>query len=627
MADKAKIPDQEASEPVLDEELPLPEVMPGKEGKAEPAAEEESAVEAETLEEPMAETEAEPPKKSETSVGDSRWARFKSWYLGNKKKSIPLTVLVLLLIIFGIPSSRYKLAGVALAKNYTLQVMDATANTPVSGALVSSGMVSTQTDGNGQARLKLSVGPHKLSISKKYYQDATTNVTVPILGQKSTPLVAFNATGRQVKVVVSNTISHQKAGDVKIKVLDIEAKTDKDGNATIVLPVGIASSQATLSADGYNDSAVTVEISDKTIKENKYNLTPAGKIYFLSKKSGKIDVVKTNLDGSDRKTVLAGTGKEDDTGTVMLASRDWKYLALLSRRDSDLAKLYIIETATDQTTAVDEGNADFILYGWSDDNFVYRVSRKNTQAWQANAQALKSFNAKSKQLKVLDKTDGGGSNDYDYAREGYRSVYLLEGNVIYVKSWENNYSNPGVLEGKQDGIYSITATGLNHKSLKSFDAKKRVYITSILYQAGQVYYQVQDGSELNYLYFIYKDGKVEHKSELAEDFYKNFWEDDKTYLQSPSGNETFYAESRDGKSVMMIGDENGEDGTEIASLSDEFRVYGWFSDNYVLVSKKSSELYIMPHGGVKDESKLFKISDYHKPAVNYYGYGGGYGGI
>jgi hypothetical protein len=58
-------------------------------------------------------------------------------------------------------------------------------------------------------------------------------------------------------------------------------------------------------------------------------------------------------------------------------------------------------------------------------------------------------------------------------------------------------------------------------------------------------------------------------------------------------------------------------------LSD-YDTYGWYSDNYLLVSKNSSELYVMDKAG---KQTALKISDYHKPAQVFTGYGGGYGGL
>lgn len=594
---------------IVDAELPLPD-------QAE--TEDKSSVQA--LEEPEEKETTKKPNKD-----DSRLQRFKHWFGANKKKSIPLSAGVLLLLLLALPLTRYKLAGLVVKKDFIVQIVDSTANTPVSGAKVSSGSQSAETDGNGQVVLHLPVGNHNLAISKKHYTDTTAKVLVPILSQKNKPELKFVATGRQVKVLTTNVIGGEKISDVKVTVADVEAKTDKDGSATIVLPAGSGSQKASLSADGFNLAEVTIEVSEQVIKENKFNLTPSGKIYFLSKKSGKIDVVKSNLDGTERTTILGGTGKEDDTGTVLLASRDWKYLALLSKRDGGDAKLFLIETDNDKISAIDEGNANFNLSGWSDDNFVYRVERKNIPNWQPNAEALKSFNAKSKQLIVLNQTNAGGSNDYDYAREVYGSVYLIDSQVVYEKSWNNNYSNPGTLVGKQDGIYSISATGSGAQTLKTFNSSEDNYVSAIPYEAQQVYYRVEGSGSVKY--FAYTNGKLTSEDDLAEDFSEYYLHADKTYLQSPSGNQTFFVESRDGKNVLMIGDQDGGEGKEIITLSDEFRVYGWFSNEYVLVSKKSSELYIMPRAGVKEESKLLKISDYHKPAQTYYGYGGGYGGI
>ena len=72
--------------------------------------------------------------------------------------------------------------------------------------------------------------------------------------------------------------------------------------------------------------------------------------------------------------------------------------------------------------------------------------------------------------------------------------------------------------------------------------------------------------------------------------------------------------------------ENGESAKQVVGLSD-YQAYGWYSDDYLLVSKNSSELYILPAAGLTDLTKAIKISDYHKPAVSFYGYGGGYGGL
>src|SRR5690606_15271214 len=132
--------------------------------------------------------------------------------------------------------------------------------------------------------------------------------------------------------------------------------------------------EAILSKDGFNDTKVKIKVPARDAKDDDrtfaYTLTPTGKIYFLSKRTGKVDVMKCNLDGTDQAVVLAGTGSEDQDDTQLLASTDWKYLALKSRREGKYSKIYIINTQDDKLITADEGEASFQSYGWIDHNFV-----------------------------------------------------------------------------------------------------------------------------------------------------------------------------------------------------------------------------------------------------------------
>src|SRR4051812_27190125 len=99
----------------------------------------------------------EPLKEQDQQTGDkkplqkkhlSKSQRFVDWYKDNKKKSVPLTILLLLLFLAVLPMSRYTAAGLVLKKDFSLQVFDTKTISPVSGATVSLGAVSTTTDAN-----------------------------------------------------------------------------------------------------------------------------------------------------------------------------------------------------------------------------------------------------------------------------------------------------------------------------------------------------------------------------------------------------------------------------------------------------------------------------------------------
>jgi hypothetical protein len=577
--------------------------------------------------EPIAKQTAKPIKIN----GESRWKRFTNWYKENKKKSIPLTLLVLVILLSVIPWTRYKVAGLMLKNNLTVKVTDSTTGTPVSGADLSLGSVKAATDGSGKAVLpNAKVGTHSLLITKKYYKDSSTKVLVPILKQKGSTSVRLVATGRQVKISVKDLINRSALGNVDIKVAGANAKTDKSGTAIVVLPVGTKSEKGTLSLDGYNNADVTVKGNDQTIQENSYTLTPSGKIYFLSKLSGKIDVVKTNLDGSNRQTVLAGTGKEDDRATVLLASRDWKYLALLSRRETGSTKLYLIDTSDDSLKTVDgDANTAVTLAGWSNHNFIYSIDRQKTENWQPNKQALKSYNASNGKITLLAQTTASGSNTYDFIGQSLGEVYAYDDQIVYGMNWAAGYNSWSQLNAKQATLNSIKPDGANNKTIKSFSVAadtqtSGVTISTKAYKPGGLYILFSDGSAAHYYNYNYENGQVKDDSSLTDD---KFWSTNyPTYLESPDTKAVFWNEPRDGKNTLFVGNDDGENGKQIATLSD-YQTYGWYTDNYLLVSKNSSELYIMPRSGLSKDSAAIKISDYHKPAQSFPGYGGGYGGI
>ena len=489
--------------------------------------------------------------------------RFKNWYKTNHKISLPITGVVALIIIAGIvPWTRYKVAGLVIKHNLTVQVSDSVAGTPVSGATVSAGGASALTNGSGKATIHIKVGTQKVLIAKKYYTSTSASLFVPLLSQKTTPDVQLVATGRQVKITVTNLINKARVANIDIKVADIVAKTDSSGNALIVLPAGKTTYAATLSASGYNNVTQNITVNDKTIQQNDLTITPAGKVYFLSKLSGTVDVVKTNLDGTDRQTVLAGTGNESDSGTVLLASRDWKYLALLSIRDtSGNAQLNLIDTTNnDQLTNIDKGDATFTPAGWLGDDFVYQVDRNNVATGDSGAEAIKSFNATNQHLITIDQTINAGKpiDSNNFATTNFSSIYLLNDNeVVYAQNWSAQGSNQGAewLANKNVTLTSADPTTGAKTDIHDFPVPASqdraygynyyyIYLTSA--EAQTIAIQVSGDNNTN-TYYEYANHKFQTSTDIND---SNFYQPYPTYLLSPSGNQTFWSEPRDGKHTI-----------------------------------------------------------------------------
>lgn len=539
--------------------------------------------------------------------GPSRISRLKAWYLTNKKLTIPATALLFIVVLAGIPLTRYKTAGLVLKQDYSLKVVDSTTNSPVSEALVSAGSISAFTDGNGRAILKkMPVGTRSVVITKKHYKNSTSSFLVPIMDQKSTPNIALTATGRQVLVKVLNYVTKKPLAKVDIKIAGIDATTDKDGQALLVLPANAKSQDADLSLENHLNNKVKVTVSEKPDdKVNTFSLVPAGKIYFMSKRTGKLDLMKSNIDGSDTKVVLAGTGTEQDHRTSFVPSADFEYAALVTKRSSsDPSPQLFLITADEKLKNIDSGNAEFNIIGWSGKNLVYTLVRYDLAYWQQGKSKLKSYDAESGKITLLDQS--AGSDEATGSGENYVMTAISGATVSYAKNWTGgSYYSP--LTGKQHSLHSILINGQNHRLITSYDAEK--YTVAYRQKTPAGFYIIRYGEGEPDAYYEYSVGDQPKQANIDQDkFYDSF----PTYVSSPNGQLNTWSNLRDGKDVILVGDSSGNNGKPIASL-DEHSIYGWFTNDYILLSKKNSELYVISVAG----GEPVKITDYQSVNAGY----------
>lgn len=619
---KAAPKDEPVKTPAADESHA--HVEPSQETTNEPQVVDVPEETPEVAEQPevIADTHESTPTPTAGAKSDKKKFDFKAFIKTTKGKVVVgLAVLVVVVgLVFAIPTSRYAVAGLVIKKDVRVAVVDSISGKPVSGVDIAVAGQTGKTDPNGKVTLRnVPVGSYQVAATKKYFEDTKASTLVPILSNQTELQLSMAATGRQVPVKTTNKITGEVLGGVEVTAGEAVATTAEDGLATLVLPADQTAVDATLKKDGFNTATAAITVTEQPDDKNTFALTPSGKVYFLSKRTGKINVMKSDLDGANPSVVVAATGQEQESQTVLLASRDWEYLALQARRDSIQPKLYLVKTATDALTVIDEGaDVTFTPIGWSNESFIYKVSRDTVQAWQPKQASLKSFNAKTGQITTLEDTDAVGSGSNSWATESISNAYIMNDVLVYAKYWNNSYGGAGLLAGKKDVIYQVKPSGQDKKAVKDFDATVVSYIQAQLYRPDEVYFRA---SSTPVKYYEYHDGTVSETSEVNDaNFYGQSYN---TYLVSPSGKSTFWSEQRDGKNVSLVGDAKGANGKEVLT-STSFKPYGWFTDDYLLLSKDNSELFIMARGTQGGDP--IKITDYHRPSVTFPGYGYGYGG-
>lgn len=549
------------------------------------------------------------------------WRRCWRWFWDKKLVTIPALILVIAAILVAIPLTRYAMLGWFWKETVTITIIDDGNNRPVTEATVKLAGMSTKTNAKGVAAFdSIPVGMHELTIEKKNYQTASKSVEIQLFATTKAFNEKIHATGRMTDLAVINRLSGAgvKAALVAVS-QDDKAKTDDTGKAQVVIPADKKLVSVTVTAEGYLDQKIEIAPSKATTIE----LVPAGKMYFLSKQRGKLDVVKTNLDGSDRQIVVEGTGHEIDGDTTLLASRDWRYLLLKAKREAGKSQaLYLYDTTKNGLELIDQGaNANFIPVGWSGHNFFYHVYRDDKARTDKGQEAVKMVNAQNRKMAIIDESDVMSASPYLNYRQQFLHFYILDGGIVYNRQWVGGTSAP-TINGLNHDIVRVNSDGGGKKVIKSFQASVIDSIQGKLYEPQEVYYKINKIEQPSKPVYAELENWVYREGVSVDNFDSTIYP---TYLMSPDGTMSFWSEPRDGKNTLLIGGKNAENEQALASVS-EFKAYGWLTNEYILMQKNNSELYIASPAQLKAGKAPLKISDYHKPSALFLGYGYGYGG-
>lgn len=528
-------------------------------------------------------------------------------------------LLLVILSIGAIPYSRYRVLGLVVKETVSVHIVDSTLHTPVSNAMVSLGGIASKTNMSGNAIMKVPLGHYQLTVTKLYFKSDSESVFVGLKHQYVA--IQLAATGRPVPISVENSFTGKPLANAEVSILNTTAKTNQSGMANIVLPSSTKTATATVTLNGYIQKQAVIEITGITTAVNTIKITPAGAIFFLSNQSGTIDVVKTNLDGTDRQTILAGTGNEDSNTTSLLASQDWRFLILKAQRAGTQPSLYLIDTSTNKLTEFDDSASSYTLVGWYGHTFVYSEIFSSVPKWQSGYEELRSYNADTGQSSLLDQNQSIGiATGYGY--QGFYDVNIIGGLLVYDTQW-STFTSTGTaynLGNVTDTIRSVHLNGDNKKDYISALATKVSSIQAVHNAPETVNFAFFSSSTGAPTYYEYQNQSVSTPTNLTP---ASFTQTYPSYLVSPSNNQTFWSVPENGKNGLYIGDDNGQNQKQEAQQSD-YLPYGWYGDSYLILSKNNNQLAILPVGTALQP---LPITTYYQTPQLYTGAQYSYGGL
>ena len=519
-------------------------------------------------------------------------------FLKSGKGITLLVALLLVAVIFAVPMTRYALVGTFMKKQTLITVVDELSGKPVSEAVVHFGRQDAKTDSKGVAKLDgVSVGDHPLSVEKKYYATAESSYLVPINGEAKTT-IKLKATGRVATVTVLNTISDKPLEGATVKIGDTIATTDDAGVASVALATKDSDQSGEVTLKDYVSATLSVNTKD-IAPTVEVKLAPAGKLYFLSNRTGGYDVMSSSLDGKDQQVVVKGTGKEVSHELQLLSAPSRNYLAYTTRRGGEQTpSVYIVNTASGAMEKV-ENSAGATPIGWIGDTFYFSTYNYNNGTMVDKRTQLIGYAAANKQSTVVDSSKlDGDQNSYAELAVGY-NFQLIGDRIYYAKCWNYSWYYGGSVDRKASLMAVVDGKAT---SLKDIPQNGQAYCDTVATKPGMIYYRLTYANDNHSDSFRYQPGKAVESVQVNDgELYNNRY----TYLTSPSGKKTFWTETRDGKKVSFIGDADGKNEQQVAA---SYEAYGWFGDDYVLYSKDGSELYVAALGASLDGAH--KVADY-----------------
>lgn len=445
-------------------------------------------------------------------------------------------VLLILLIVL-LPATRYGIlnaAGVRATSSLTVTSNDS--QQPLKSAQVKLGGQVALTDENGKVTFKnLRLGKTDLEITKRGFAFVAQS---RVLGWGSNPLgtIGMTVTGTRLIFNTKDFLSAKAISGAEAVSGDFNAHADANGK--IILAVDQNTDQdlkITIKAEGYRDENISMKLTETG--EKTIQMVPGRPRVFVSKRSGKLDIYKVDADGKNESVLLAATGKEREDIAV-LQQPEGDYTAVVSTRLGAhnkegylLSNLFILNNKTAELTKLNESER-IQLVDWSGDRVVFVAVTEGASGANPNRSKLYSYQIGQPGAKQI------ASANY------FNDVSLFKGSLYYAPS---SYAVP-VSSVK---FFKVNPDGTNSSALLNNEVWN---IFRSDYDTLQLSVQ-QDWYEL-------KSGTTPTKLSTAPANPKS-----RTYRDSPSGKQSLWVDSRDGKGVLLSYDVAAKKDTILVSQS------------------------------------------------------------
>ena len=508
----------------------------------------------------------------------------REWWQNPKKRWGTIIGLVVLILVIGtVPTTRYfVLNTVGVRSSASVTILDESTGQPLKNVSVTVGSAEGKTNDSGTAKLqKIKLGSTKLVIQKRAF--ATIDRTI-VIGLGSNPLgeMKVKPVGVQYSFDVKDFLSDKPIEKAEASVGEFSAFSNVDGRAVLTIDDPNNTLDITIKATGYRDETITQNTDSKDVQVTK--MVPSRKHVFVSKRSGKYDVYKIDVDGKNESLVLSGTGNERED-IALVSHPDKDLTALVSTRDSArnrdgylLSTLTILDVGGADAGTISLGRSEqFQVVGWSGDQLVYVQIADGASASNPKRHRLITYNYKTHESKEL------ASSNY------FNDVVLVGGDIYYAPS-------AAFQQDPKVGLMKVSATGDNQKTL--FDKEVwnifRTDYNTLTFSVQSDWYQysIIDGKTIS--------ANGPPSVQLT-----------RVYHDGPERKRSLWIDQRDGKGVLLAYNVDDKSDAIVRSQSGLTYPARWLTANAVVyrinTDQESADYVINLDGG--DSKKIVDVTN------------------
>ena len=447
---------------------------------------------------------------------------FRRWWQNPvaKKFTIAGAVLVFVLL-FVIPFTRYFILNtIGIRSSSTLRILDDSTQQPLNNVSVNLRGKSAQTDKEGKVTLKnLKLGSTTMVVEKRGFAKISKKI---VLGWGSNPqgIIKLSPQGTQFSFSITDYLSSKPIPKIEATSGDASALSDEKGIIKLTLEKPEDTVQVSIKAEGYREEKITFSGQTKDVQNVK--MVPGRSHAFISKRSGKYDLYRIDIDGKNEQIVLAGTGSErSDIDLVMHPSDN--LTAVVSTRDKVynndgylMSTLTIIDLTNSTTTKVDASERIQIV-NWVGNRLIYVKVVAGASAANAARNRLISYDYKTKVS-----TDIASANYFN-------DIQVIGGKVYYAAA-------ASYIPGSSLGLYRVDGDGSNKKTILQQEVNN-------LFRSEYKKLDIAEGAQ----WFSYNipNSSVTKLAGAPSN------PENRVYMDSPDQKHSIWVDKRDGKGVLI----------------------------------------------------------------------------